>query len=264
MKPDSIAIVGGLGRMGRLFTRVITEAGIPVAIADVASGPIEWGAVAEHQVTVLAVPIPALEDTVGRLGPFTRPDGLVLDLASVKVKPVEAMLRHCRGEVIGTHPLFGPAVASLRGEVVFMCPARTSMWRPWVAAFFEGLGVRLMETDPERHDRLMAAVQVLRHLLLLSFGRSLMKMDFNLEEDLPVSGRWFSELTTMLQHQCRQPQGLYADIRLHNPFSRQAAASLLEAVSELVAEPTSAADKEGLIRLMDQVSAYVSRIGPSD
>jgi len=257
MKPKSIGIIGGLGGMGRAMGRFFTEAGYPVEVADTVDGPISWESIAENDVILLAVPIPAVEGVVRDLGPFTRENGLVMDIASIKDAPVQSMLQHCRGEVIGTHPLFGPSTASLEKQVVFLCPGRSKQWIDWLMVFLADQGTRVVEIEPDKHDRLMGTVQVLRHMLLLCLGRSLMSLDFDLANDLPSSGPWFSHLVEMLRHQMDQSPELYADIASHNPATPEVADHFLHAVEEITASYLSK-NHSNMIRIMNEVSSYMS------
>jgi len=257
MKPKSIGIIGGFGSMGRAMARFFTEAGYPVEVADTVDGPISWESIAANDVILLAVPIPAVEGVIRELGPFTRENGLVMDIASIKDAPVKAMLQHCRGEVVGTHPLFGPSTASLDKQVVFVCPARSNQWIDWLKVFLADQGARVVEIEPDEHDRLMGTVQVLRHMLLLCLGRSLMSLDFDLAADLPSSGPWFGQLVEMLRHQMDQSPELYADIALHNPATPEVADHFLQAVQEITASYLSK-DRTNMIRIMNEVSSYMS------
>ncbi|MEL7474348.1 MAG: prephenate dehydrogenase/arogenate dehydrogenase family protein, partial [Planctomycetota bacterium] len=78
---------------------------------------------------MLAIPVAVFEDALATIAPVLEPGTLVVDVASVKVRPIELMLgalpQHCR--VIGAHPLFGPQTAAevgLSGQTVAVCPAR--------------------------------------------------------------------------------------------------------------------------------------------
>jgi len=232
MKPASVGIVGGMGRMGSLLARLLAGAGYRVECADTRQDGTAAERVAENDVVILAVPISALETVVKQIGPFTRKDGAVIEIASVKQAPVRFMREHCRGEVICSHPLFGPSLTSLKDQVVFLCPLDPGPWTDWFRRFFSERGARVVDMEPERHDRLMATVQVLRHLVLFCFGRALLELDFNLEEDLNVSGPWFSCLVEMLRRQLDQSPDLYADLALHNPAVKEVARCFLEAANE--------------------------------
>jgi prephenate dehydrogenase len=256
MEPSGICVVGGGGRMGTLVVRFLREAGYNVTIADSAVGPIDWSHVAEHEVIILTVPLPIMEDVVRQLGPLTREDGAVIDIASLKEEPVQCMLRYCRGEVIGTHPLFGPRTESLKDQLVFVWPARSGVWMSWLRSFLERSGAKVREMEPKAHDRLMAKVQVLRHLLLICFGHGLMRMGFDLAEDLPLSGPWFSNLVQMLARQMDQGSGLYADLALHNPETAEIVDEFLASVIEIT-DAYRSRDRERMTSEIDRVADYV-------
>ncbi|MBU2549864.1 MAG: prephenate dehydrogenase/arogenate dehydrogenase family protein [Proteobacteria bacterium] len=256
MKPDTVSIVGGLGRMGALMARIFRQAGLEVAIHDAAHRPIDWMEAARADLVLIAVPIPVVQEVIENLGPHTRPDGVVIDIASLKEIPVKSMLEHCRGEVIGSHPLFGPAVSSLQDQIVFVHPARSEHWYPWFCAFLEERGARVIDIEPARHDRLMSRVQLLRHLFLFCFGRSLMRLDFDLKDEMPLSGPWFKELVGMLDHQLGQAPELYADLTVHNPAAEEVAGEFLKAADE-VAGLFCMRDRSKIVELINDVSSYL-------
>ena len=215
-EPGTIGIIGGLGRMGRLFHRFFEEEGYTVRIADTRTDAGLPGEIPECDVLVLAVPIPSMNHVIRRIGPYTKEDGTVIDIASVKKEPVRTMLEHCRGEVIGCHPLFGPDTPSLEGRTVFVCPGRPGSRRSWFESFLKRRGAVVVHIEPEKHDRTMAVVQGLRQLLLFCFGRTLLQLDLDTVSDPAVGGPWFQTLIDLLAHQLEQPPDIYADIALQN------------------------------------------------
>jgi prephenate dehydrogenase len=256
-EPYSIAIVGGMGRMGAMMNRFLSDAGYSVSLIDTVDGPISWELVAEHEVIFLSVPISAVDGVAREIGPLSRKDGVVIDIASLKVGPIKSMLRHCRGEVIGSHPLFGPRFDSMADQIVFVCPARSSRWINWYRAFLEEQRVRVVDIDPKQHDRLMATVQVLRHLMLFCFGRSLMELDYDPSADLPISGQWFSQLVELLDRQLDQPAELYSELSFNNPMTATVVDSFLNSVQEVCSSYKSG-DSENLLPLINQLSSYFS------
>ena len=245
--------------MGRLFARLFSEAGYQVSISDEQNGPIDWEKPAQNDVVILAVPLAAVEEAVRLLGPFTKPDGLVIDISSLKQAPVAAMEQYCRGEVIGCHPLFGPSVESLKGHTIFLSPVRSDHWIGWIRSFFAEQGARLVDIDPEEHDKLMATVQSLRHLMLICFGRSLMKLQFDLTANLPTSGKWFPLLLEMLNRQFEQPAELYTDIAMQNPWFPNVAATFHRVVEELI-EKYQSSDRSDLIDMINETASYLAAV----
>ncbi|MBI4800479.1 MAG: prephenate dehydrogenase [Desulfarculus sp.] len=258
-----VGVIGGQGRMGRWLKARLEEDGHEVRTADLNHGPPLCELAAACPVLILAVPVPAVGEVMAQIGPFTRPDGLVLDIASLKAAPLTAMLRHARGEVIGGHPLCGPTAPSLAGQLFFVCPGRGERWRAWLQGWLERAGARMVEMEAAAHDRLMAQVQSLRHMLLLGLGSALMEAGFDPARDLPLAGPWFGSLLGLLEHQGQQPAGLYADLALNNPAAPPLLAALAQNLAR-IAQMTAAGDRQGLVEMMDQVRDYLAagRAGP--
>lgn len=254
-KRPRVGIIGGRGRMGQWLARRLEQDGYQVEVADAADGPLPPGLVEECQVLVLAVPIPQVGPVMAEIGPRTRPDGLVVDIASLKEGPLKAMLAQAQGEVLGCHPLFGPSAPSLLGQVVFICPGRGGAWSQWFRGWLAAGGARLVEVEPQAHDRLMAQVQSLRHFLLYGLGAALKAAGFDPGHDLPLAGPWFQCLAGLLERQLHQPPELYADLALHNPHAPAVVAGLAQSLTQ-AAERLAAQDRPGLIELMERAADF--------
>ena len=118
---------------------------------------------------VLAAPVARLQALAGEIAPFVRPRAMVFDVASVKVRPCawldDAIPAHA--DVIGTHPLFGPQSAreQLAGLETIVCPVRTRRVARVVRFLERALLLKISVTTPEAHDRALAAVQGLTHMI---------------------------------------------------------------------------------------------------
>lgn len=131
---------------------------------------------------VIAVPVARLAETVAAIAPRLRPGALVLDVGSVKAMPAEIMQRGLpqHVDIVATHPLFGPQSArdGVAGLKIAVCPVRGDRDRRVSAFLRRAIGLRVIRTTPEAHDREVATVQGLTHLI----ARVLVQM-----EPLPVS-----------------------------------------------------------------------------
>lgn len=254
----SVGIIGGRGRMGAWWARQFRRAGCRVRIADAKDGEIPEGFASDCAVVVMAVPVSQVEPVMRRIGPHTRPGGLVMDICSLKQGPLKSMLAHARGEVVGAHPLFGPTAEGLGGQSVFLCPGRGERWLGWLRAFLQERGARVTSLQPERHDRLMAQAQSLRHLWLVCLGRALDRLGFDPERDLALSGPWTQELIAMLGHQCTQPAELYCELATHNPAMGRVADALEQTVGEVLGYLRQG-DGQGLADLFDRTAEVFCR-----
>ena len=179
LKRSSISVgLVGFGAFGRLIGKHIAPH-VALCAYDPAllrEGGIETGGVrlvrledaAQCAVVILAVPVSGLEATVRAISPHLKPGTLVIDVGSVKLVPVQIMLAELPAhvDIVASHPLFGPqsAAAGLKGLKIALCPIRGSR-DDCVAAFLRSLGLEVLITSPDAHDREAAVVQGLTHLI---------------------------------------------------------------------------------------------------
>src|SRR5688572_4573152 len=100
-----VAVIG-YGRFGRALGTLLVESGMSFRALDPAAGIPEAHratslpeVVAGAELVVVAVPVPKLHAVLTDLRPHLNPSQLVLDVGSVKVKPVQALSQVLGSEV---------------------------------------------------------------------------------------------------------------------------------------------------------------------
>jgi prephenate dehydrogenase len=156
MKDIQIGIIGGTGGMGRIFADLFRQEGYTVHVSGKAQGLDIPTMTKTCQVVIVSVPISITLEIIKQVGPHMKQGSLLMDLTSLKIEPIKAMLQSSPAEVIGLHPLFGPGVDAIAGHTIVLCPARTEQWLDWLRDVLKKHGATLIETTPERHDELMA------------------------------------------------------------------------------------------------------------
>lgn len=217
MKNAVIGIIGGTGGMGRWFAELMRGEGYIVHCAGRRDGlrPEEMTRVCN--VVVISVPIDVTCEIIAKVGPLMAEECLLMDLTSLKEAPVKAMLASSRCEVIGCHPLFGPAISSLSGQNVVLCPARGTHWFPWLNDILERNQAFVTVTTPEKHDRIMAIVQVLNHLHTIHLGMVLGQENMTCEELRVWSTPVFETKLEMIRKVFQDQPDMYAEILVKNP-----------------------------------------------
>jgi prephenate dehydrogenase len=169
----------GFGAFGRLAARALSPY-FEIVVCDpspaarrqarrwnVTVAPVE--AAAACPIVILAAPVGELAELARRIAPHVTPRAIVIDVASVKVGPArwlaEALPPHV--DIVGSHPLFGPqsAKASLAGLEIVLCPVRSRRVARLTRFLERALQLRVSVTTPEAHDRALAAVQGLTHMI---------------------------------------------------------------------------------------------------
>jgi prephenate dehydrogenase len=121
------------------------------------------------RIVVLATPIRTLKALAESIAPFVHPRALVIDVGSVKMKPaswLEAALPPST-YILCTHPLFGPQSArkGIHDLEIVVCPVRIRRLKPILRFFEQTLDLKVSLATPEEHDKALAAVQGLTHLI---------------------------------------------------------------------------------------------------
>jgi prephenate dehydrogenase len=238
----SVGIIG-FGAFGRLIAQHLRPyfqlyaydpVSPPLGVADTHSVTMTTlSEAARCQIVILAVPVNRLAETVAAIRPDLIAGSLVLDVGSVKMIPAEIMRRGLPDhvDIVATHPLFGPQSArgGIRGLKIAVCPIRGRRG-PRVAAFLrKALGLDVIVTTPEAHDREAATVQGLTHLI----AKVLVQM-----EPLPTrmttkSFDMLMEGVGMVRHDAPE---VFQAIERSNPYSREVRRRFFDLASALDAE----------------------------
>lgn len=166
----NVAIIGGLGAMGRLLGAVLERHGHAVACLDRDDWALAGELIPPADLVLVAVPIDLTEGVIRSAAAHLRADALLADVTSLKAGPVRAMLAAHAGPVLGLHPMFGPHVSSLMAQRVVACPGREARAGAWLLDTFRAEGATVVEASAEEHDRMMVAVQAIRHFSTFALG----------------------------------------------------------------------------------------------
>jgi prephenate dehydrogenase len=229
-----LALVG-CGLVGGSFALALREAGaiasvigcdadpqaaaraVACGIAD-ETGPL--GAIVAHaDVVVIAVPVRAIPETIGQVAAAARRGTLVTDVGSTKGEIVRAGDRAGGIRFVGAHPLAGtersgPDAADarlFRGRKVLLTPtARTdAAARDEVARLWQAAGARVAELDADEHDRRLAAVSHLPHVVAYALAGAL---ETSVPELAGLAGGGFTDTTRIAS----TPPSMWLDVFVEN------------------------------------------------
>jgi len=257
MEDIHIGIIGGTGGMGKIFAGLFRREGYTVHVAGRTEG-LDIPTMAETcQVIIVSVPIGITSEIIEQIGPHMNKDALLMDLTSLKTEPVKTMLHSSSSEVIGLHPLFGPGVDSVAGYTIVLCPARTEGWLDWVRTILKKQGATVIETTPERHDELMALVQVLNHLNSITMGMVLKEWGADLAELEKFATPILTTKLAIIKELFTNNPRLYADIITLNPHIDKILALYKKTLSE-VTSVIKRGNTETFTELMEERSLWRS------
>jgi chorismate mutase/prephenate dehydrogenase len=233
VEPQRLAIIGGKGGMGQSLSTLFSDLGHEVLIADLDTDLAPVAAAQVADVVVVSVPIRETRAVIEQIGPHVRRDALLMDVTSIKVDPMAAMLSSTEASVLGTHPMFGPGVNTYQGQRVVICPGRGDSWLAWARQMFSARGLVITETTAEEHDAMMAIVQVLHHFKTQVLGLALSRLGVPLEDTLRfTSPAYLLETYVTGRHFAQSPE-LYGPIEMLNPDSKRVVAAFQDAAAAL-------------------------------
>lgn len=206
-----VVIVGGRGQMGRLFDKMLQLSGYQVRILEQEDWPTAKELLADAGMVIVSVPIHLTVEVIERLPPLPE-DCILLDLASIKNEPLQAMLAAHNGPVLGLHPMFGPDSGSLAKQVVVYCDGRQPEAYQWLLEQIQVWGARLQRINALEHDQNMAFIQALRHFATFAYGLHLAEENVQLEPLLALSSPIYRLELAMIGRLFAQDPSLYADI----------------------------------------------------
>lgn len=216
-----VGIIGGKGEMGRLFRRFFEKRGYQVDIADLQTPKTSREIIESSDLVLFSVPLHQTVEIIEENLPYLRDDQLVMDLTSLKVEPIRAMLRS-KASVVGLHPMFGGSISSFSGQTIIACPVRidSQVWNR-LRMEFEQEGMVVRECSPEKHDKLMAIIQVLFHLSTMIQGRVIRELGIDIEETLGYTSPVYRTEICLLGRMFAQSEWLYSAISQMNPHTPQ-------------------------------------------
>lgn len=170
-------------------------------------------------IVVLSIPAQFLDGFLEQHQALLNPNALYIDVCSVKVAPVAAMLARlpATAQIIATHPIFGPESGKngIAGLPIMVNNVRTQAETyETFLALLRTLELHIIESTPEEHDQEMAYVQGLTHYI----GRAMQRLNVS---DTPYATGAYHALLQMKDIQGNDSDDLFYSIVHHNPYTKQ-------------------------------------------
>ena len=223
----------GIGRDAGRLRPALDDGTLDLAVTDLDAG------VREADFILLAAPVLTIEGLLERVW-RAAPDGtLVTDVGSTKRNIVRASERLAATRplaFVGSHPLAGSEQAGyrvaradlFRGATVVVTPTEATELAALkkTTEFWEALGARVSSLDPETHDRTVAAISHLPHLIACALVDGATRVE---PSALELAARGFRDTTRI----AAGDPDMWTEIFLAN---RDALSATVEAFREALAD----------------------------
>jgi len=255
----TIGIIGGKGKMGEFFKNFFEKKGYKVLISDKETSLTNVELVKNSKMILISVPINVFPQVVEEISPYVKEKHWVMDICSLKLEPYKVMKKFLRkGEILATHPLFGPYEKSLNQKTIAYFPIRGKKFTDWFKKIMTEEGVKLIKISPKKHDQMMALIQVINHFWLILLGKLIIGSKFYLRTLVNLSTPSFIRQLDILKRLAYQEADLYAKIQLENPWGKKLRNFLLKNCKTLVKEFSSIYAEEKFKEYFNQVKLLAS------
>ena len=265
-----ILIIGGSGDTGKWFVKFYKKHGFDVSIwginkkKEIAQ---ELGVtfaddldteIGVSDIVMISVPINITEKTILDIAPKMPAGSLLMDITSIKTGPVEAMIKYAphNVEILGTHPMFGPSIPDIRGQIVIFTPVerRSGKWLPIIRSLYEDNGAHIEIMDAPEHDKMMSVVQGLTHFAYISIGAVFSELEFDVARSRRFMSPMYDIMLDLVGRILEQNPYLYAMIQMNPEVAKVHKAYINQC--NLLAETVKRKDIEGFVGIMKKAAAH--------
>ncbi len=230
--------IQGTGRFGTLLAEIFSQQ-LPSSKFEVVvfsrSKPSNK-AINEVDIWIPCVPMSQFTVNLTQISAHLKPGALVMDVCSVKVFPIEEMMRILPKniQIIGTHPVFGPdSINKNQGltdlPIVLTRVRATNQTWQMINELFSALKLKLIHLSAEEHDQFAAFSQAYAFLI----GKISQRMQI---QSTPIDTMWYKLLIEERNAVEHDTEELFFDIQRKNPFAHQMRLQFSEVVTDLLAE----------------------------
>ncbi len=236
----TIGIIG-FGRFGKLVTKYLAK-DFEVKVFDkhnnnndeikrLCAKPSSLEKASKSEIVIPCIPISAFKDTIEKIKPFLKKNAIMIDVCSVKEYPINLMKQILPKniQILATHPMFGPDSASdsLSGRKIVVCKTRIEdNTYQQIIDYLKSIGLIVIETTPEQHDKDMAETLILTHFI----GRGLLEFKA-VPKEIDTEG--YKRLMHILSTVKNDTWQLFEDMNQYNDYAEQTRKKFIEALNKV-------------------------------
>lgn len=211
--------------------------------------------------TVLATPVSAMEQQIGRALDLLPEEGILIDLGSTKERLVKAARQHPkRNRYVATHPIAGTensgptaAFATLmRNKMMILCNKEESDADAvqLVEELFRDIEMRINYMDATEHDRHIAYVSHLSHISSFALGATVLDKEKDEESIFVMAGSGFSSTVRLAKSSANMWAPIFSQNKENVLGALDAYIGKLQYFREIIAEN----DEEKSRKLMNDTN----------
>jgi prephenate dehydrogenase len=268
---NKVAIIGGSGKMGQWFARLLVGEGKSVTLIGRNKTKLETAQkkldvavstnisdIKSADAVIISIPVDFFEETVKQMSLYTHVDQLIFDVTSVKSIPVDLMHRYITsGQILGTHPVFGPGARSLANQNFVLTPTtpQEANLAQKVKDFLAKREAKVQIMTPAEHDSMMSVILGLAHIIAIVSADSLAGLE-KLKEMESIGGITYKVLWTLVESVISEDPELYTSLQMNLPQLPDLQQQLLNNTAEW-AEIVKNKDRQEFVRRMKAIRSQL-------
>ncbi|NDK10154.1 prephenate dehydrogenase/arogenate dehydrogenase family protein [Candidatus Gracilibacteria bacterium] len=176
-------------------------------------------AVKDADIVIYSVPISRTLSIIETTLPYLKSGAIAADVTSIKKFPSKALQKRDDIIVIPSHPMFGPFLSSIAGQVIVLTPdenVKNEQSYKYLKDFLIGEHAKVIESTPIYHDKMMAIVQGLTHFNMFVVGETMKRLGCNIGDSMDFVSPIYKLMISSVERYLGQNPALYADIQMFN------------------------------------------------
>ena len=258
----------GTGRRSDWFGRTEANLKLHWSAASSIRIPLTQRKCTRADLLLLAVPVEATRSTIEKFIPFLPSGCIITDAGSTKEHVVRTLEQALPPSLpcVGAHPIAGTEHAGAAAAFATLFEKRLCVLTPTertdktalarVRALWEGVGMRVEEMDTVTHDRVLARVSHLPHLIAFSVMNAMLDASMPGADLLTYAGSAFADLTRV----AASPVEMWRDICTSNRDALFAAIEGFEKALSFMKLCVTHGDSVGLEKAINRARAERQRL----
>ena len=212
---------------------------------------------ASSDFVVICTPLDLTPEVMEEVVPHLERGTVVMDICSVKTEVCDRAKKLIGSGIqyLSLHPMFGPSVKDLEGQVVILVPVRGRRFLNKIEKFLGEHQARTITTTPSMHDYALGVVQCLTHFAYITVGATLKDLDIDIKQSRSFSSPVYELMLDMIGRILSGNPAMYSEIQIHNPYSAEIEDLFLENAGRLKAA-VDAGDSRAFQRIMIEAGKH--------
>lgn len=208
----------------------------------------------------VSVPIFLTVETIEQIWPYLKTGCVLIDVTSIKNSPAQSMNKLIdRGVIaIPAHPVFGPFIKNISWQVIVLTALEEIKSKDEykiLKEFLEWRWVKIIETSPLEHDKMMSVVQGLTHYTLFVLWETLRRLNFDIAFSQKFVSPVYKLMTSTVARYMNQNPWLYADIQMTNSENLNVHEVFIQVAKDFN-EFVKSNDKESFVNTVEKTSLH--------